>query len=189
MTALGVGAAVLWGVPGDLSSIFVGVSADHKPEFVAAKHIPVSLNARPPPHFSGPPPLPHLPILPLVMGSLVSILFAALMAWYMARPIRSLKRALTEIAAGHLSARVGNTMGDRKDELVDLGGQFDHMADRLEHLLESQHRLLHDVSHELRSPLTRLQMATDLLRQQPERSEELIERIQRDTARMDDLGC
>ncbi len=58
---------------------------------------------------------------------------------------------------------------------------------RLESLLEAQRRLLHDVSHELRSPLARLQAAADLVRQQPERAAEFIERIERDTGRMDKL--
>ena len=61
------------------------------------------------------------------------------------------------------------------------------MAERLQQLVESQRRLLHDVSHELRSPLARVQAAADLLQQQPERAQELIERMQRDTGRIDAL--
>ena len=131
------------------------------------------------------PPAP--PILPIVSGSVVSLLFAALLAWYFAKPIRALRTAFESVAGGRLQARVGATMGNRKDELADLGIAFDSMAGRLESLLESQRRLLHDVSHELRSPLARLQAAADLVRQQPERAAEFIERIERDTGRMDKL--
>jgi signal transduction histidine kinase len=126
-------------------------------------------------------------LLPLAAGSIVSLLFAGLLAWYFAKPIRSLRQAFESVAGGKLGARVGGSMGRRKDELADLGSNFDHMADRLQGLLDSQHRLLHDISHEVRSPLARLQAAADLIRQQPERAVELCERIERDTKRIDVL--
>jgi signal transduction histidine kinase len=118
---------------------------------------------------------------------LVSLLFAAILAWYFARPIRNLRDAFKSVAAGRLETRIGSSMGRRNDELADLGEYFDHMAGRLQNLIETQRRLLHDVSHELRSPLARLQAAADLMRQQPDRGAEFAERIQRDTARMDAL--
>ena len=146
-----------------------------------------------PPGFAGtdrPPLPPHhlpLPLLPILAGSIVSLLFAALLAWYFARPIRILRAAFESIAGGNLETRIGASMGRRNDELADLGKDFDYMADRLQNLLEAQRRLLHDVSHELRSPLARLQAAADLMRQQPERGAEFVERIERDTLRMDKL--
>jgi len=78
-------------------------------------------------------------------------------------------------------------LGRRRDEIADLGRDFDHMAARLQALVEAQKRLLHDVSHELRSPLARLQVAVGLARQQPERLESALERIERETARLDAL--
>ena len=155
----------------------------------------------PPPHLPGsgehPPNEPPFdrplersllpPLLPLVAGSLVSLVFALLLAAYFARPIRSLRKAFEAAAAGNLEVRIVTTMGLRKDELADLGSDFDRMAERLQGLLEGQRRLLHDVSHELRSPLARLQAAADLMRQQPERGAEFAERIERDTERMDRL--
>lgn len=142
----------------------------------------------PPPHEGGRKPHgPPGPMLPIIAGSIVSIIFAALLAWYFARPIRSLRRAFEAVAGGALETRIGASMGKRRDELADLGQNFDHMAERLQGLVEGQRRLLHDVSHEMRSPLARLQAATDLIRQQPERSAEFVARIERDTARMDRL--
>lgn len=150
----------------------------------------------PPPGFGEPfhrPPLPlrperlPIPLAPILAGSVVSLVFAALLAWYFAKPIRSLRAAFESVAGGKLDTRVGAAMGRRHDELADLGSDFDRMADRLQSLMEAQRRLLHDVSHELRSPLARLQAAADLMRQQPGRGAELIERIERDTARMDCL--
>lgn len=127
------------------------------------------------------------PWVPLLAGGTVSLLFAALLAWYFARPIRSLRGAFESVAAGQLDTRIGPAMSGRSDELADLGADFDRMAERLQGLVEGQRRLLHDVSHELRSPLARLQAAADLMRQQPERAAELMERIGRDTERMDRL--
>jgi len=140
----------------------------------------------PPPGGERPPHLPP-PFIPILAGSVVSLLFAALLAWYFSRPIRSLRAAFESVAGGRLETRIGASMGRRHDELADLGQDFDRMAGRLESLLDAQRRLLHDVSHELRSPLARLQAAADLMRQQPERGAEFVERIERDTARMDRL--
>jgi len=149
----------------------------------------------PPPHGDSPlrhghpsPPRPFLPpLMPLLAGSVVSLIFAALLAWYFARPIRGLRTAFEALAGGRLETRIGRSMGRRRDELADLGADFDRMADRLQTLMDGQRRLLHDVSHELRSPLARLQAAADLMRQQPERAAEMLERIERDTGRMDRL--
>jgi len=148
--------------------------------------------------FEGPPRAPNLmedgppqhllpPLIPIIAGALVSLLFAWLIAWYFARPIRILRTALESVAEGQLATRIGVSMGSRNDELVDLAKYFDHMIIRLERLIDAQRRLLHDVSHELRSPLARLQAATDLMQQQPDRTAELVQRIQRDTVRMDTL--
>lgn len=147
---------------------------------------------RPPPGAERRPPPPRQPplrgpVIPIIAGSLVSLVFAALLAWYFARPIRTLRSAFADVAAGRLATRIGAAMGKRRDELADLGGEFDRMAERLQGLLEGQRRLFHDVSHELRSPLARLQAAADLMRQQPERAGEFIARIERDTTRMDRL--
>lgn len=87
------------------------------------------------------------------------------MARYLATPAVSLQRATRRLADGDLSARVGTAMGRRRDELADLGRDFDRMAGRLENLVLSERRLLADISHELRSPLTRLQVALELARQ------------------------
>ena len=144
-----------------------------------------SLHVPPPP--PPPPRSPIPPLMPLAVGSAVSLLFAWWLAGYFARPIRTLHEAFDAEASGKLDTRIGSRMGQGQNELVALAQDFDRMAERLQQLVESQRRLLHDVSHELRSPLARLQAAADLLQQQPERAQELIERIRRDTGRIDSL--
>jgi signal transduction histidine kinase len=123
----------------------------------------------------------------LVAGSLVSLLFALLLARYFVGPIRSLQQAFESVANGRMDTRIGDTMGRRKDELADLGTGFDSMAERLQGLVEGKQRLLHDVSHELRSPLARMQAAIDLMQQQPERIGEFSQRLERESERIDKL--
>lgn len=127
------------------------------------------------------------PGIPLLAGIAASLLFAALLAWYFSKPIKQLKQAFASAANGNLDIRIRESMGSRRDELADLGQAFDLMATRLGALLQSQTRLLHQVSHELRSPLARLQIAVDLARRQPDKLESSLARIERESQRMDDL--
>jgi two-component system, OmpR family, sensor kinase len=130
---------------------------------------------------------PPSPWPPLAIGVLASLGFSAALAWYLARPIRNLRWAFDAVASGRLETRVAPKMGRRRDEIADLGRDFDRMAGQLQHLVTSQRRLLHDVSHELRSPLARLQAAIGLARQDPRKMEATLERIERESARLDGL--
>jgi two-component system, OmpR family, sensor kinase len=128
------------------------------------------------------------PWLPMVAATLASLLFAALLAWYFSRPIRALQRAFDAAAAGDLAPKFAHA-GRRLvgDELAELGHDFDRMSAQLRALMDGQRRLLHDVSHELRSPLARLQAAIGLAHQQPDRLQASLERIERESVRMDRL--
>jgi len=137
----------------------------------------------PPPHDRGMLP----PVMPLLAGGLVSLFFAALLAWYFSKPIRTLRAAFAAVSNGLLDVRLAPIMGRRRDELSDLGRDFDSMVQRLQQLMDGQRRVLHDVSHELRSPLARLQAAIGLARQQPERADDSMMRIEREAVRMDTL--
>lgn len=159
--------------------------AGHRPPPPEA-HGPADGDRRPPPP-GGKGPDGGLPLLPLLAGLLASLLCAAGMAWYFSRPIRHLRDALAGAGGGDLAVRVGPAMGGRRDELADLGRDFDAMAERLQALVAGQQRLLHDVSHEMRSPLARLQAAIGLLRQQPGRLEDSLARIEREGERMNRL--
>jgi len=132
----------------------------------------------------GPPPSPLVPIL---AGLLASLAFSALLAWYLSTPVRHLRAAFDALAGGRLDIRVGQRMGRRRDEVTDLGRDFDRMAEQLQVLVGSQQRLLHDVSHELRSPLARLQAAIGLARQQPEKLDGSLDRIEQEAVRLDRL--
>ena len=126
--------------------------------------------------------------LPLLVGALFGALVCLLLARYLTAPLERLRHATEGYAAGDLSQRVAPSLGNRRDEIVDLAIAFDRMAERLSGLMLSQKQLLSDVSHELRSPLSRLQVALGLARQRagahpaPE-----LDRIERETERLNEL--
>jgi len=130
---------------------------------------------------------PFPPALIAAIGLLASLAFSAVLAWSLTRPIRHLRRAAAAIAEGRLETRVAALVGRRADELGELGRDFDQMTQQLQQLIASQRRLLHDVSHELRSPLARLQAAVGLARQNRERTGPMLERIEREAIRLDGL--
>ncbi|MFN2645661.1 MAG: ATP-binding protein [Burkholderiales bacterium] len=123
----------------------------------------------------------------IVIGIATSLAFSLLLAWYLTRPIRSLRWAFDAAAAGKLETRVSPRMGRRRDEIADLGRDFDRMALQLQKLVSAQRRLLHDISHELRSPLARLQAAIGLARQSPAKLEASLERIEREANRLEHM--
>ena len=130
-------------------------------------------------------PAPTLPGLFAVLAT--SFLSAAVLSWYFAKPIRSLQAGFTAAAAGDLSVKMEPVLAHRHDELADLGRHFDKMTARLREVLEGHQRLLHDVSHEMRSPLARLHAAIGLARQQPDRLDAHLGRIELEAVRMDAL--
>lgn len=102
----------------------------------------------------------------LVLKALAAMLAGCLLCWLLARsitaPIRTLQSAVRSLGEGDLSVRVSPKIPPRNDELTDLAHEFDRMAAQIESLRNEQHRLLADISHELRSPLTRLSISTEL---------------------------
>lgn len=98
-------------------------------------------------------------------------------------PLRSLEHAVERFGQGDLSARAE---ARRQDEFGKLARSFNLMAERIETLLTAERRLLQDVSHELRSPLARLEFAVELARTSPDRNKAL-DRIKKETERLSTL--
>src|SRR5271157_4206068 len=136
---------------------------------------------------------PHdIPGLGIGIAVITSGLMCYLLAWSMTSPVTRLRKAAQSLAAGDLSARTGAPASGRRDELTELMRDFDRMAERIEGLVDSQSRLLKDVSHELRSPLARLSVALGLARQRataevaPE-LESALNRIEMEADRLNQL--
>ena len=131
---------------------------------------------------------PRVIAIPIIVAAIVSGLVCFLLAGYLTRPIQRLSRATNQFAAGDLGLRVAPTMGGRRDEITDLAHDFDHMAEQLQALIGSQKQLLSDVSHELRSPLARLQVALGLARQREQNQANVeLDRIEREAERLNEL--
>ncbi|PLK48619.1 ATP-binding protein [Uliginosibacterium sp. TH139] len=128
-----------------------------------------------------------LPWQPAVIGLIASLLFAALLARHLSRPIVGLSKAFKDVAGGNFDIRLARNKLHWQDELSDLGEEFDRTAAQLKMLVHNQRRLLHDVSHEVRSPLARMQLAIDLARQQPDKTPESMARLEREAGRIDHL--
>ena len=94
----------------------------------------------------------------------------ALLCWLLAlgivAPLRQLSGAVERFGRGELATRVPTR---RLDEIGALARSFNTMAERIETLLTAERRLLQDLSHELRSPLARLNIAIELARTSPDR--------------------
>lgn len=123
---------------------------------------------------------------------IVSILIAGavcyFLALYLTNPVKKLQSTVKAFAEGNLEARVSPQLGNRADELADLGREFDHMAVRIEGLISSQKRLLADISHELRSPLARLTVALELARKSADgKAVSALNRIEQETERVNQL--
>ncbi|MGA9631933.1 MAG: ATP-binding protein [Candidatus Acidiferrales bacterium] len=103
-------------------------------------------------------------LLRIAVALLAAALLCFLLARHIARPIRQLQSAASRIAEGDFSVRATPALSQRNDELAYLARDFDAMADRIQSLLQKQQELLGDISHELRSPLTRLTVSLELAR-------------------------
>lgn len=126
---------------------------------------------RPPDAFLIPPPIRFLLEQPerLAIVLVAVIVTGGAVCYWLARaltsPLGQLRTATTRLADGDLSVRVGQPLINRHDEIGELGRDFDRMAGRLDLLLTTERRLLRDISHELRSPLARLNIALGIARQ------------------------
>jgi len=135
--------------------------------------------------FFGPHGFPVTGLLILVISSGLVCYF---LAWYLTKPVIRLRAATRQLAAGDLSARTGAPATRRRDEISGLLRDFDAMAERLETLVNAQSRLLKDISHELRSPLARLNVALGLVRQRSGfESANMLDRIELEVGRLNEL--
>ncbi len=128
-----------------------------------------------------------LSVWQLVAYFVVSGLMCLALAWSLTRPIRQLQSAARKVADGE-STRVVPSMGKRRDEFYWLAKDFDHMAQKILNTVETQKQLLSDVSHELRSPLSRMQIALGLLEKKlGNEGNDHVMRLEKECTRMDEM--
>lgn len=122
-------------------------------------------------------------IASLLIVALVSFLLSRIIT----RPVYQLQQTVHRFGRGDLSARALPRIGRRRDEIGDLATHFDAMAEQIEQLIGRQKQLLRDVSHELRSPLTRMQLALELAMQKDGDNAKELARIRKEGERIDGL--
>lgn len=138
-------------------------------------------------HYHSPSLGPPVTLSPgrIAVSILIAGLVCYLLALYLSSPLKMLQRTVHEFAEGNLDARVTPDLGKRRDDLADLGREFDHMAERIAALIAAQQRLLGDISHELRSPLARLSVALELARKSSNStSAPALDRIEKEADRV-----
>lgn len=121
----------------------------------------------------------------LLIAFPISGIVCFVLARYLTAPITRLRTAAQKIAQGNLGARAEAKTGG--DEVGQLVGDFNHMAERLEILIGAQQRLIRDISHELRSPLTRLVLALGLARKNENGNQSAFERMEKETERLNEM--
>ena len=119
---------------------------------------------------------------------LTALLVCYALARYLASPIQKIRNATQKLAEGELKTRVGYKVGNRRDELAELARDFDVMAERIESLVTSQQRLSRDVSHELRSPLARMNVALEIAKQKSNGvASPVLDRIEAESNRLNEM--
>ena len=160
-----------------LSAVEVQLASGTAYRFIAAR--------RPPPHWR---PRHGPPWTRVGLFLIATVLASGLIAALFTRPLRQLRVTTRQFAEGDLTIRAPAAVRKRADAIGELGREFDHMAERIEKLVDTQGRLLRDVSHELRSPLARMQVAAALAEERTgDAAAEELARIQTEIQRLNRL--
>ncbi len=122
----------------------------------------------------------------VIIALLASGLLCYALARLAVRPILSLRHATRKLAAGDLDTRIP-APDSGGDEITGLSRDFNHMAARLQHTIEDQKQLVRDISHELRSPLGRIQAALALAQRRQAEPLPELERVTRECERLNEL--
>ena len=128
----------------------------------------------------------------LLVGSAVTMVLAGILGWWTSRRLlRPLSRVATtagEIASGGLDARM---QPENDPDLDRLASSFNDMADAVQTRIEREARFASDVSHELRSPITALSAAVEVLDGKrddlPDRAQQALDVVVSQVRRFDDM--
>jgi two-component system sensor histidine kinase CpxA len=125
---------------------------------------------------------------PMIRLAIIAIVAAGICFWlarHITAPLAQLRAATQQVAGGRLNVAADPALTARRDEIGALGRDFNRMTEHLAALAVAERRLLADVSHELRSPLTRLTVALGLARQQKGEPDTHLDRIEHEAANLD----
>lgn len=114
-----------------------------------------------PPRF--PPPGPGLGEFALLWVALLGLAVVPPLWFWVIRPLKTMVGVARRLGSGDLETQIPLT---RKDEFGELERAFESMRVELRRAIQQRERLLTDVSHEIRGPLTRMTLALPLLHQE-----------------------
>ena len=134
-----------------------------------------------PRHRLGTRPLEGITVV-AILAILLVLISATVLARRVTRPLERLSAAAREVAAGRSPNPLPETGAA---ELADLAQQFNEMSRQVRELLANRTMLLAGISHDLRTPLTRLRLALEML--PPDAAPELLQRMERDLEEMNAL--
>ncbi|CAB3763542.1 histidine kinase [Burkholderia sp. MSh2] len=119
----------------------------------------------------------------LALGTLFAVVLWLHYHW---RDLRKLRDAAHAFGAGTLSTRVKLS---GKSNIFELSQQFNDMAERIEASIKQQREMMHGISHELKTPLARLEFGLALLAEPDEtgRMRERRDALRRDVRELDEL--
>ncbi len=123
----------------------------------------------------------------LALAAAISLLIFWLLSRSLTRPVARISAAAARLAGGDLASRVG-VSAYTADEIGQLAAQFDRMAEELDNQSRTRREMFRNIAHELRAPLTRLQIATELLERKPDAAAEQVDRIRYEIERVENLA-
>ncbi|WDE09065.1 HAMP domain-containing protein [Thalassomonas viridans] len=131
---------------------------------------------------------PNARLLLLAVAIVISVSISLWLSSYIVRPLRKLRAASQQVAEGDFNLVISDEFVKRKDEIAMLARDFDVMTAKVEQLITNQQQLMRDVSHELRSPLARMQALLSLASQKPAEDARMnIARIEQELANLNQL--
>lgn len=125
---------------------------------------------------------------PTILILIILLITSPLLWWFtrmLIRPISHLQEAANSVALGNFKIDK-SLIANGPLEIRQVGQSFNRMASSIDRLISNQQTLLSSISHELKTPLTRLQLATALVRHECGETES-VKRIEREIGRMDKM--
>lgn len=141
-----------------------------------------------PPAVPPPPGSPFMRNSAFLIVAMVGLFIAFLVVRSFVKPLEELRKITGKLADGDFSARAGDAILGHGEEIADLGTSFNWMAERVENVINAQKRLLVDISHEIRSPLQRMDVALTLARKTTgDDSDRYLDRVELEIERINEM--
>ncbi|WP_111977724.1 sensor histidine kinase [Algibacillus agarilyticus] len=110
----------------------------------------------------------HFSPMRVIFSVIILSLFSLLITEMVTRPIQKLREHVSTLSSGDLNSRVATKITKRNDDIGLLARTLNKMSARISQLINDKQQLLYDVSHELKAPLARMQVANAITHQAAE---------------------